>query len=239
MSARAEKPSPKRPKRAASAPVAPAAKKKAAPPREKIGSRDRLLAAAEVEFAAHGLRGARVQAIVDRAGVNERMLYHHFGDKDGLYRAVILRFAAEITPGLEAALDAPGADALARLGGMLRSYFDALFTHPNIVRLSLHEILAGWPSLSRFESDDDHRLSLKIFAFFNEAREAGVIRADLDPRAAMVAAGSTFLMIPVALPRLQRFYGEDLGDPAAIAALREQIVDTLLHGFVAHPKARR
>lgn len=238
MSVRAEKPSPKRAAPAAPARAEPVAPKKPSPRHEKLGTRDRLLAAAEMEFAAHGLRGARVQAIVDRAGVNERMLYHHFGDKDGLYRAVILRFAAEITPGLEAALDAPGADPLARLGGMLRSYFDALFTHPNIVRLSLHEILAGWPSLSRLESDADNRLSLKIFAFFAEAQRAGVIRADLDPRAAMVTAGSTFLMIPVILPRLQRFYSGDLGDPAEITAIRDQIVDTLLHGFVAHPSAR-
>ncbi len=34
-------------------------------------------------------RGARVHAIVRRARVSERMIYHHFGSKDGLYRAVL------------------------------------------------------------------------------------------------------------------------------------------------------
>jgi len=33
--------------------------------------------------------GTRVQAIVKRSRVNERMIYHHFGSKDGLYRAVL------------------------------------------------------------------------------------------------------------------------------------------------------
>src|SRR6266498_4700941 len=52
-------------------------------------SRSALLAAAAEEFARHGPKGARVQAIVERAGVNERMIYHHFGSKDGLYAAAL------------------------------------------------------------------------------------------------------------------------------------------------------
>src|SRR4029450_10097315 len=52
-------------------------------------SRAALLAAAAEEFARDGPKGARIQAIVARAGVNERMIYHHFGSKDDLYAAVL------------------------------------------------------------------------------------------------------------------------------------------------------
>src|SRR5882762_3303529 len=52
-------------------------------------SRAVLLAAAAEVFARHGFKGTRIQEIVQVAGVNERMIYHHFGSKDGLYRAVI------------------------------------------------------------------------------------------------------------------------------------------------------
>ena len=52
-------------------------------------SRAVLLAAATEEFARHGPKGTRIQAIVQRAGINERMIYHHFGSKDGLYTAVL------------------------------------------------------------------------------------------------------------------------------------------------------
>jgi AcrR family transcriptional regulator len=47
------------------------------------------LQAALVCFAAHGPNGARVDEISAAAGVNKRMLYHHFGDKAGLYQAVL------------------------------------------------------------------------------------------------------------------------------------------------------
>jgi AcrR family transcriptional regulator len=69
---------------------------KAKPPRNGAGaSRDpertqaSILAAATAEFTAKGLNGARVDEIARRAGVNKRMIYHYFGDKEGLYLAAL------------------------------------------------------------------------------------------------------------------------------------------------------
>jgi len=58
-------------------------------------SRERILAAAFHEFAAKGFAGARVDGIARRAGINKRMLYHYFGDKEGLFREVLRRKMAE------------------------------------------------------------------------------------------------------------------------------------------------
>jgi len=56
---------------------------------ELTSTRDKLLAAAVKVFVEHGFAGARVDAVAAAAGVNKRMLYHHFGDKQGLYAAVL------------------------------------------------------------------------------------------------------------------------------------------------------
>lgn len=48
-------------------------------------TRDALLQAAAREFAWHGYEAANVQAIANNAGVNKRMIYHHFGSKSSLY----------------------------------------------------------------------------------------------------------------------------------------------------------
>jgi AcrR family transcriptional regulator len=58
-------------------------------------SRERILAAAFHEFAAKGFAGARVDTIAGRAGINKRMLYHYFGDKEELFREVLRRKMAE------------------------------------------------------------------------------------------------------------------------------------------------
>ncbi len=52
-------------------------------------TRERILAAAMREFAAHGFAGARVDAITRRSRCNKRMLYHYYRNKAGLFQAVL------------------------------------------------------------------------------------------------------------------------------------------------------
>ena len=65
--------------------------KKTAKPitRDPEKSRANILQAARTEFARSGLGGARVDQIAKMAGINKRMLYHYFGNKDELFCAVL------------------------------------------------------------------------------------------------------------------------------------------------------
>ena len=65
------------------------------PERNPERTRERILSAALKEFAAKGFAGARVDAIASRASINKRMLYHYFGNKEGLFRAVLRHKIAE------------------------------------------------------------------------------------------------------------------------------------------------
>src|SRR5215471_11607801 len=58
-------------------------------------TQQRILDAALQEFAAKGFAGARVDRIARRARINKRMLYHYFGDKEGLFREILRRKIAE------------------------------------------------------------------------------------------------------------------------------------------------
>ncbi|GAA1778511.1 MULTISPECIES: TetR/AcrR family transcriptional regulator [Streptomonospora] len=57
--------------------------------RDSARTRQRILDAATVEFAEHGYAGARVGRIATAADRNQRMLYAHFGNKAGLFEAVL------------------------------------------------------------------------------------------------------------------------------------------------------
>ena len=57
--------------------------------RDADRSQGALSAAARDEFAEHGLGGARMDRIAQRAGLNKRLIYYYFGDKEALFQAVL------------------------------------------------------------------------------------------------------------------------------------------------------
>ena len=57
--------------------------------RDPAKNQERILKAATAEFARHGLGGARVDRIAERAGANKRMLYYYYGNKEALFLAVM------------------------------------------------------------------------------------------------------------------------------------------------------
>ncbi|MEV3856784.1 TetR family transcriptional regulator [Streptomyces sp. NPDC050095] len=66
------------------------------------GTRDRILAAARVEFAERGYEKTSVRGIAKAAGVDSALVHHYFGTKEQV-------FAASIEVAFAPALDAPAA----------------------------------------------------------------------------------------------------------------------------------
>jgi TetR/AcrR family transcriptional regulator len=64
--------------------------------RDAEKTKQQILDAAELEFAKHGLKGARTDEIAKAAGVASRMIYYYFESKEGLYQTVLQRPATEI-----------------------------------------------------------------------------------------------------------------------------------------------
>src|SRR3546814_15294437 len=64
--------------------------------RDSQATRGRLLDAAHEEFARHGLAGARVARIAQSAGANKQLIYAYFGDKVGLFDAVLARQQTDV-----------------------------------------------------------------------------------------------------------------------------------------------
>ncbi|MFI5955088.1 TetR/AcrR family transcriptional regulator [Cryptosporangium sp. NPDC051539] len=141
-------------------------------------SRAALLAAAAEEFAQYGLHGARIRAIVARAGVNERMIYHHFGSKEGLYGAVMDDQRRAIAQAWWPALEK--AQTMEPLEGMrygLRSYLDLAMAHPHRSALFMQEQLAGQFGTLHPTSPD--QLPAPIRELYERGQRDGVFRADL------------------------------------------------------------
>lgn len=89
--------------------------------------RGEILAAARTEFAQYGLAGARIDRIARAAAASKERLYAHFGDKETLFREVVVADGAEF---LAAAPLRP--DAVAEFVGEV---YDLARTHPEHFRM--------------------------------------------------------------------------------------------------------
>lgn len=100
------------------------------------GTRRRLLDAASRQFAAHGFSGARIAKIGQDAGVNKERIYRYFGDKQGVFDAVLARELGGFLSGVE--ITGTGAGALGDFAGRM---FDRCCGNPALPRLLAWESL--------------------------------------------------------------------------------------------------
>ncbi|MEP7031414.1 MAG: TetR/AcrR family transcriptional regulator, partial [Pseudolabrys sp.] len=113
--------------------------KRSAPPqaarlRDPDRTRAAILRAATAEITAKGLNGARVDTIAKRAGVNKRMLYHYFGDKQGLYLSVLEATYAAIRTA-EVGLNLEQLDPVAGMRKLVLFTWQYFIDHPEFLSL--------------------------------------------------------------------------------------------------------
>jgi AcrR family transcriptional regulator len=105
-------------------------------------TRDRILDAAEKLFAECGFYGVSIRDVTGAVDVDVALVAYHFGSKQGLLDAVLLRRAADLNDERLALLDAVLATGTRRLP-RLEDIIDA-FTHPLLDRSTRGS--AGWKS---------------------------------------------------------------------------------------------
>ncbi len=140
-------------------------------------TRGRILAAATEEFARHGIAGARVERIVKAARTNKAQLYGYFGNKDGLFDAVIAASSERIT-------DAVPFDA-DDLAGWAVGLYDEYLRNPELIRLATWLRLERAPAGHLFDPD----LHAPKLAGIAAAQAAGRLRKG-DPFELMTLVGA-------------------------------------------------
>ncbi|MFF0013420.1 TetR family transcriptional regulator [Streptomyces sp. NPDC005374] len=99
---------------------------------DSTATRERILAAATAEFAAHGVAGARVDRIAAEAKANKRAIYDYFGDKNKLFAVVLEHALADLADAVPPSADLPA---------YAERLFDYHRAHPEALRLVMWEAL--------------------------------------------------------------------------------------------------
>ncbi|MGH2514312.1 MAG: TetR/AcrR family transcriptional regulator [Ktedonobacterales bacterium] len=209
--------------------------------RDPEAAREAFLSAAEAIFARAGFDGARVEEIAARAGYNKALLFHYFGDKLGLYQAVVTRHCDQVAAGNARMLgpvvpadDTPlTRDAVRRfLEAAVRWSFDFCQSQPLCARVLSWEAAEGWTTFRRVSAIREQSPWIEeVQRFLRRARAAGFLRSDLDPRLLVAMVMGLTHHYHQALPRFELMFADaGLSTSEALAAAREQMVRFVVRG---------
>ena len=204
-------------------------------------TRRRLLEAAGAVFSDRGFREATIREIVTRAGANIAAVNYHFGDKAGLYAAVLRHFAQESVQRHPVQQGLPeGAPAEARLRAFVRALLGRVFDdgHPSVHgRLMAREMVEPTEALGPMVDQVIRPMYDRLRAILRELLGPRVPEARL--RLAAKSVVGQCLFYKHCAPVLERLEGPPARGARAVDALADHITAFSLRGLESLKGGRR
>lgn len=157
-----------------------------------ISTKDRLLEAAEIEFALGGFDGAKLADIAKRVGIRRPSLLYHFPSKAELYKTTVERAFEQLGAALDSGMSAAGSFR-DRLQSITEVFADFLERRPFLARLVIREFLTGQGPGHDILLSEVAPLLDSVESFI--AGEGGeLVRSSLPIRAAIMQSVSNILL---------------------------------------------
>ncbi len=202
-------------------------------------SRRAILEAALAEFARHGYGGARVSRIAHTAGVNKRMLYHYFGNKEALYLAA-LESAYETIRARELALDVERLEPRQAVRALVRTIWSHFLDHPEFVSMLANENLnrARYIVRSAVIPGLQPPLIALIERLLARGVAAGLFRRDADPLQLYLSIAGLCFFYFSNHRTLSVIFRRDFMAEEALAIRLEHVTEMVLSYLEARRRAR-
>jgi AcrR family transcriptional regulator len=195
-------------------------------------TRGAILDAATEEFAAYGLGGARVDRIAERSGSNKRLIYYYFGNKDGLFLAVLEKAYADIRKA-EQALHLDEDDAVEAIRKLISFTWNYYIENPAFLTLLNSENLHRAEHLkqsTRIREMNSPLVSM-LDTIIERGRRAGLFRDGVDPVQLYISIASLSYFYLSNHYTLSVIFGRDLLSPKSEAQRLSHMTELVL-GYV-------
>ncbi|HFL2186663.1 TetR/AcrR family transcriptional regulator [Pseudomonas putida] len=200
------------------------------PTRDSEATRLRILNAAKVEFAKLGLGGARIDSIALRAKSNKRMIYEYFGNKEGLFEAVLESAYQDIRQA-ERKLKLEELDPVEAITQLVTFTWKYYLKNPHFLNLVNSENLHKAAHLKR-SRDKMHQMHAPMVSMVGDilARGVaqGVFREGVDPVQLNISIAAINYYYLNNRFTGEIIYGFDLMSPEALQARIDFNVQTIL-----------
>ncbi len=193
-------------------------------------SRARILKAATSIFAEKGPEGARVDEIADQAGINKRMLYHYFGNKENLYLEVLRYNYNKIYTLSKNAINLAD-EPKVNVARAIRAYFYFLADNEAYVRLTSWEALCVGRFTGKLFPQFFDLIELEFDDLIKDGIERGCIRPDIDIRQAILSVRALCLAYFTQRKIVQSLWREDIFSEEMLEACLQHILNLIFDGL--------
>jgi AcrR family transcriptional regulator len=198
-----------------------------------------ILAVAKDEFARKGFSGARVDEIAARTRTSKRMIYYYFGDKEGLYVAVLEDVYGNIRS-VESSLDLDSLEPEMALKSLVGFTFDYQNSHPEFVRLVMIENIHEAAHMKRSLAIQNLNITVidTLRRIIMRGEKSGVFRKGLDPIDLHMTISALCFFNVANRATFSTIFKLDMISLKALAVRRNQVIEVLLR-YVKSPQVNR
>jgi TetR/AcrR family transcriptional regulator len=188
----------------------------------------RILEAATSLFEIHGTQGTTIRQIAETASVNSQLIYYYFGDKAGLFRAMLQR-AAERVGALLAHTKRTEGSPHDRLFSFVADWVRVTLAEASTIRILHRAFLEGDEKVTAEVQAYSCAHAKEIGALIAAGIDSGAFRADLDPRRAVASLVGMVQYLALAEPILMSPTGLSPGESEMMA---KHTADLFLRGLM-------
>lgn len=204
--------------------------------RRPEATRQDIIDVATREFAQNGLSGARVDEIAAKTGSSKRMLYYYFGDKEGLYLAVLEEAYRKMRT-TEARLDLEHLRPAEALRRLVEFTFDHHSSNEPFIRLVMIENIHHGDYLARSKTIQDLNVSAigNLERVYRRGVQEGVFRKGLSAIDLHWQISALCFFGVSNRATFSQIFRVDLSSRKALTTLRAQVVDMVLRNVLKTP----
>ncbi|MGF1722099.1 TetR/AcrR family transcriptional regulator [Vibrio kyushuensis] len=204
--------------------------RKAGRPRDKTESRALLLTHARELFTLKPYDKVSTRSIAENAGVNIAMIRYYFGNKEGLFEAMLRDSLSPMKQQMALLIKDSSHQNLVEL---MRTYYQAMIKIPEMPRLIMNTM--NMPS-----GDKQRQLVEKVFLdmtrpmqeiIFDKLLSSGVIRSDMDAKLCRISYISLMVFPFIAPPAMLKLHGVELNEEF-LAKLFDHNIKLMTQGFL-------
>lgn len=202
-------------------------------------TRENILRAATKIFSRYGYEGGSVDKISRLANSHDRMIYYYYGNKEGLFIAVLEDMYRRMDA-MEIKAAPQAAKPVEALHTLIRFKLHYYWNNPEFLALLNSENLQRGKHLSKLQRKGEYSaLALRNIADILVAGVGqGLFRDDINERDVFLLIASTAYFYASNRYTLSKFLGEDLGSDSALLRWENFVTDSVLRVVRVNPGDR-